>query len=120
MKKSVLIDEMTAGLTELQREEYEERAGILEFDGGMSRECSEFAAMALMYRSYPLEFMGLRLVKLPSGQVALSDATSGDEGVEVPDRCPLELLVVVRSMGGVAVLAPPNSEENGVSKTEEF
>lgn len=120
MKQSALIDEMTAALTDAQRDEFEERAGILEFDGGMTRECSEFAAMALMYRRYPLEFMGLRLVQLEGGQFALSMVTSGDEAEAAIEMCPIELACVVEALGGVAVLCPPESEETGVSITEEF
>jgi hypothetical protein len=120
MKKSALIDEMTAALTEAQRDEFEERAGILEFDGGMTRECSEFAAMALMYRSHPLEFMGLQLVRLARGQYALSLAASGDEAAAAVEMCPVGLACVVEALGGIALLKPPKSEETDVSITEEF
>jgi hypothetical protein len=37
-------------VTDDQREAYEERAGILEFDAGMAREEAERAAMAMVLR----------------------------------------------------------------------
>lgn len=115
MSDRSLIDELTAGLSEALRDEYEERAGILEFDGGMPRECAEFAAVALIYRRNALEAMGLCLVRLQDGTHALSESWS----VGIPNTCELSLACVVRAMGGLAVLTPPKSEENGVSEVEE-
>ena len=39
------LDELIAGLSEAERGVFEERAGILELDGGLSREEAERAAL---------------------------------------------------------------------------
>ena len=39
------LDELIAGLSEPEREQYEERAGIMEIDGGLPRGQAERAAL---------------------------------------------------------------------------
>jgi hypothetical protein len=41
--------------TELSREDFEERAAIMEFDGGLAREEAERAAWALVLKRYLLD-----------------------------------------------------------------
>jgi len=119
VQEKSLIDELTAGLSEALREEFEERAGILEFDGGMTRECAEFAAMALIHRRHALEVMGLYLIHLGEGQYAVSQSPPAMPALGTPNMFSASLAAAVRALGGMAILTAPKSEENDVSKTEE-
>ena len=52
MSKFEIVQEIICTLEESQREAYEERAGILEFDAGLQRELAE--ALALLHVLKPL------------------------------------------------------------------
>jgi predicted MarR family transcription regulator len=50
IKDCTLVTSVTADFTEAEIEQYEERAAIMEFDGGLSREEAEKLAAQEIYR----------------------------------------------------------------------
>lgn len=106
-KANPLIDEwlrdLPDDLASDLREEYEERAGILQFDGGLSRECAEWAALALLARRHPLKLLGLRPVDLGAGRYALVPDVNPLGLSAVPAS--LELAELIRACGPVVLLS---------------
>jgi len=92
-------------LNEDQREEFEERAAVREFDGGFPREHAECLALLDVYRRHPLAVHGLSIHKLaPSGYVLTGDP------VRVSELSPralftADLLEVLAEFGGLARLS---------------
>lgn len=48
-----IVEELLNRLDEDQREEYEERAAIMQYDGKMTRELAEANAMICLLKKYP-------------------------------------------------------------------
>ncbi len=93
-------------LNEDQREAFEERAAVREFDGGFPREHAECLALLDVYRRHPLAVLGLSIHKLaPSGYVLTGDHVRvmelGAQAVGIAD-----LLEVLAEFGGLARLLP--------------
>ena len=93
-------------LTEDQREEFEERAAVREFDGGIPRELAECLALLDVYRRHPLAGLGLSAHKLnPVGYVLAADSSRvtalGHRVVGGAD-----LAAVLAEFGGLVLLTP--------------
>ena len=88
MNRSVpvrLIDELTGEFSENQREEYEERAAVMEFDGGMTRECAEFVAAALVLLLHHSARTGLYVTRVGARHgLALAPARTAPPGARQP------------------------------------
>lgn len=118
MNQKSLIGEWLRGLPPALREEFEERAGIMEFDGGLSRECAEYASMAVLFRRHPLRAHGLHLVRVgPSRYLLTNDP--GCPGSPTGDLRQCDLPSVIRELGGAVVLEAPKTEIPGVSEMKD-
>lgn len=65
-----IVADLLAGLDENQHEQFQERAGILEFDAGMDRQLSEALSMLDLIRQNPLALSGITVL-----QVELDEGT---------------------------------------------
>lgn len=116
-----LIDELTGFLSEDMREEYEERAAVMEFDGGMSRECAEFAAAALVLLRHHPALTGLHVTRVGGRHgLAIGPAPNAPLGAAwaLPGSPWAGLAASVRALGGVAVPASPDSTPDGADPSE--
>ena len=52
-----IVSEFVALLGENQREAYEERAAVMQFDAGIQRDLAEALALLLVIRQYPEEVL---------------------------------------------------------------
>ncbi len=59
-----LVADMIAGLDAEQREEFEERAGIIEFDGKVPRAHAECLALLNVLRRHPAVLTGVTVLKI--------------------------------------------------------
>ncbi len=59
-----LVADMVAGLDADQREEFEERAGIIEFDGKVPRAHAECLALLDLLRRHPAVLTGVTVLKI--------------------------------------------------------
>ena len=93
-------------LNEDQREEFEERAAVREFDGGIPRELAECLALLDVYRRHPLAVLGLSAHKLnPVGYVLAADPSRVTElGQRVIGSA--DLAAVVAEFDGLVLLSP--------------
>jgi len=95
------VSDLIAQLNESLRELYEERAAILEFDAGLTRDHAECLALLNIYRDYPLEVLGVVALSLSATEYVLT-TTSVDLkaiGLDAKERSPLDQ--VVAGLGGV-------------------
>lgn len=101
-----LIDELTSDMPEDVHEEYEERAAVLEFDGGMTRECAEFASVALVLLRRTPGHYGVLPARLGPGQ--WHGITLAPPGAPRTVWGPswADLVAAVRALGGAAALVP--------------
>ena len=101
-----LIDELTSDMPDDVREEYEERAAVLEFDGGMTRECAEFASVALVLLRRSPGHYGVLPARLgPGRHPGITLAPPGSpRTVWGPSWA--DLAAAVRALGGAAALVP--------------
>ncbi|MBQ0931171.1 hypothetical protein [Ideonella alba] len=107
-----LIDELTRDMPEHVREEYEERAAILEFDGGMTRECAEFASVALLLlRRSPASY-GVLPARVGAGQGAGIGLTAGASPWADSGPSWADLAAALRALGGTAALVRPDADRD--------
>ena len=93
---------LVAKLNEDMAEYAEERAGIREFDGGLTRDLAECLALLDILMRDPLAFAGVSLRRVRRDrQVQFVLTTEPYPGGEAAD-----LYAVIASMGGKAELAP--------------
>lgn len=59
-----LVDELVRSLSPSLREDFEERAGIMEFDGRKSRECAEALALLDVLKRHPGSLMKIHLFSM--------------------------------------------------------
>jgi hypothetical protein len=59
-----IVADLLAGLDDAQREQFEERAGILEFDAGNDRQLAEALAILDMLRQNPLALSGITALQI--------------------------------------------------------
>lgn len=59
-----ILSEMLSALNGSQREAYEERAGILEYDAGLERQLAEALALLEMIRLHPLCLSGITVLQI--------------------------------------------------------
>lgn len=102
MTKQSIVAELVGRLNDGHREAFEERAGIMEFDAGLTREHAECLALLDLYRSYPDALLGVVVTRLPPGGYVLAkdEATAQAKGVPVNTR--VTLSAVLTEFGGVA------------------
>jgi hypothetical protein len=79
MNEKSLITKWVEGLDPELRYEFEERAGIMEFDGQSTRQEAEFEALILLFQQNALRMSGLFLFR-PSTDILL--LTSNRESAE--------------------------------------
>lgn len=106
MDRDSLVLKLVELLDEDLRYEFEERAGIMEFDGGMDRQFAECMALLDVYSRHPLSIIGLSLRKLGAGQyVLVKDPVSLDR-LGIRHMGSAELSDVISDFGGVVLLMP--------------
>ena len=101
VNRNEIVPELVARLTDSLRELYEERAGIMEFDAGLTRDHAECLALLNIYRDYPLGVLGVVALSLSATEYVLT-TTSVDLkaiGLDAKERSPLDQ--VVAGLGGV-------------------
>ena len=94
------------------RESFEERAGIIEFDAGQTRELAEYRALAEVLRTHPGALLGLTVLKVDcSGQPHFVLATDIEFARKRLAACDLASMhavdpaqVVKVDFGGMALL----------------
>ena len=59
-----IVTELVARLTTEQREEFEERAGIIEFDGGKPRAHAECLALLNLIKNHPATLSGIAVMEI--------------------------------------------------------
>ena len=108
-----LVADVVARLDEAQREAFEERAGIIEFDAGLPRAHAECLALigVLLHRANPAGLVALEVERegrrqwLLATDPALARRVAGRLGAaEIAVVDPLEVLRA--RCGGVAMLVP--------------
>jgi hypothetical protein len=96
-----LIDRLDAD----RREEFEERAGIVEFDGLQPREHAEALALLHVLRRHPLAISGVAAFQLDSDTWVLADDSGRRRLAHLGAHRPVDLAQVLRDRyGGLAVL----------------
>lgn len=69
-----IVKDLVSRLDECLRELYEERAGIMEFDAGLSRDHAECLALLNIYRDHPIEVLGVSVLsKGPDEHILVTD-----------------------------------------------
>jgi hypothetical protein len=108
-----IVEALLGRLDESDREVFEERAGIMQFEVGHPRDLAEGLAMLEVIRANPLAVSGLRHlhVHYEDRQVSvlatdLAFARQQPEKVVVTAPETGDLLETVRQLGGVAALLP--------------
>ena len=98
MGEKSLIAEWLDKLPEDLRYEFEERAGIMEFDGGSSRHEAEQGALLLLFERHALRLSGLHLYWVREGEYLLTNREQGGSMV------PVSLPEFIQSVGGCLIL----------------
>ena len=98
------VSDLIAQLNESLRELYEERAAILEFDAGLTRDHAECLALLNIYHDYPLEVFGVVVLRLSATEYVLTTNDRGlkGRGLEGRERVPVDQ--VVATLGGAVRL----------------
>ena len=104
VNRNETVSNLIAHLNESLLELYEERAAILEFDAGLTRDHAECLALLNIYRDYPLEVLGVVVLCLSADEYVLTtNATElKGRGLEGRERVPVDQ--VVAALGGVVRL----------------
>lgn len=97
---------LVARLSEDLAEYAEERAGIREHDGGLSRELAECLALLDVLRRDPLAFTGVSLSQVQQGRHWVCVLSCGTTPAHLIDTGSHGLHAVVSDMGGAARLVP--------------
>jgi len=102
MTKPSIVAELVGRLNDEHREAFEERAGIMEFDAGLTRDHAECLALLDVYQRYPDALMGVVVTRLPPGGYVLvkDEATALAKGLPVNTR--VSLSAVLAEFDGVA------------------
>ncbi len=81
----------------------------MEFEGGLSRECAEYASMAIVFRRNPLGAMSLHLSCIGPSRYQLTNrlGTIGSSGGAVSGE--MNLPEVIAELGGAVVLEAPKN-----------
>ena len=66
-----IVNDLVNRLDEPLRDLYEERAGIMQFDAGLSREHAECLALLNLYRDHPMEILGILVLHLTAEEYLL-------------------------------------------------
>lgn len=97
-----IVADLVALLNPNHREAYEERAGIMEFDGGLTRNLAECLALLEVLRVDPLALTGASLFRVhPAGFVLATDpAKLHSLGLRAAG--PADLRELLQGLNGVA------------------
>ena len=109
-----LVAEIVAQLEEDLREEFEERAGIVEFDGNIPRPHAECLALLDVLQQHPEAIAGLAVLEIEANGerywVLTTDPATARRYVSERSGTPMTLRSLVEILkaefGGVARLAP--------------
>lgn len=114
MSSESLIADLIGLLDEDRRYQFEERAGIMEFDGGQDRDQAELLALVDLLRSHPGALLGvslLRVTKDGARQYVLAiDSYGARDRLQATDVWTVEACDLAEALrgdlGGVALLTP--------------
>jgi hypothetical protein len=107
------IADLLALLDEDRRYEFEERAGIMEYDGGVDRDQAELLALVDLLRSHPGALLGVTLLRVERGGKTYY-AIATDVAAAAERLRPAQVSVVetdevaqtLSALGGLALLKP--------------
>lgn len=119
-----IVAELLTALDDNLKEAFQERAGIMEFDAGMSRELAECLAMLDTLRANPFALTGVAALVLQrnrGGVFVLTTTVGSDQWQLLGDFKPAganELTEVLTLLGGTACLTrfPTASENRGARR----
>jgi hypothetical protein len=103
------MEELLNRLDEDLRELWEERAAIMEFDGGLPREHAECLALLNVFLRHPLALLGLKLLRLErDGETSYLLTTKGNH--ELPSCTEIDdpATVIDTMFGGIVRLVRRN------------
>ena len=103
MTTQPIVADLVARLDDNLREAFEERAGIMEFDGGLAREHAECLALLDLYLWHPLTVLGLCVLRVEAGGYVLA-------------RDPASVTAMGLRVLGVADLRQVLAEFDGVAR----
>lgn len=97
-----LVADLVALLNPDHREAYEERAGIMEFDGGLARDLAECLALLEVLRGDPLALTGASLFRVhPAGFVLATDPAKL-HALGLQRAGPADLRELLHALNGIA------------------
>ncbi len=100
------VEALVRRLEEGDREAFEERAGIMQFEAGNARELAECLALLEVIRMKPLAVSGVIVLDTQiKGKQATVLTTDQSKTTELGNRR-IDLAAAVRGMDSVAVLKP--------------
>ena len=105
MTKQPIVAELVARLDENLREAFEERAGIMEFDGGLAREHAECLALLDLYLTHPLAVLGLCVVRVEAGGYVLASDPASVTAMGLRVLGVADLRQVLAKFDGVALIS---------------
>ena len=102
MTTQPIVADLVARLDDNLREAFEERAGIMEFDGGLAREHGECLALLDLYLKHPLAVLGLCVVRVEAGGYVLASDPASVTAVGLRVLGVADLRQVLTEFDGVA------------------
>lgn len=109
MTTQPIVADLVARLDDNLREAFEERAGIMEFDGGLAREHAECLALLDLYLWHPLAVLGLCVLRVEAGGYVLASDPASVTAMGLRVLGVADLRQVLAEFDGVAhILAIKN------------
>lgn len=105
MTKQPIVSELVARLDDNLREAFEERAGIMEFDGGLAREHAECLALLDLYLAHPLAVLGLCALRVEAGGYVLATDPASVTAMGLGVLGEADLRLVLAEFDGVAYIS---------------
>lgn len=107
-----IVEALVARLDEALRESFEERAGIMQFEAGQTRELAEALALLDVIRTNPLAVSGVTALRIELDGETLTVLTTDRQAAQLhfteigaKPVGPVDLAQAVRDLGIAAVLA---------------
>jgi len=117
-----LVADLVERLEPELRQDFEERAGIIEFDGGQPRDLAECLALIDVLRRFPGALIGVAAVRLETaGESHILLTANPNAGFDLAARKGgvvkgiLDLQAAVNELGGICVLSEFHDSSNGES-----
>ena len=102
MTTQPIVAELVARLDDNLRDAFEERAGIMEFDGGLAREHAECLALLDIYLTHPLAELGLCVLRVEAGGYVLATDPASVTAMGLDVLGVVDIRQVLAEFGGVA------------------